>query len=361
MQAVLAAYVHNIDPVIIRFTDTLAVRWYGLSYVAGFIFAWLIFHWFARTKRSPLTTQSVGDLMFYGIIGVLIGGRLGYAIFYQPTLLYTFTQDFPFWQLLAINQGGMASHGGILGVIVAMWLFSRSRQVPALHLLDIGTLAATPGLFLGRIANFINGELWGKPVSDQLSPLWWSIKYPQELHYWLREENPPIDRLRQISEIVPQVQMSITEWNAAVNQIAAQPENPPAEALRLVHYTIDQLVDAAQAGNAAVLEAITPLLSAYYPSQLFQAISDGPVLATILVLIWLRPRKPGVIGGSFLVAYGILRIITEMFRQPDAALVLGLSRGQALSCLMVIAGIVMITLCARREVSAMGGLLRSGS
>lgn len=353
MHVVLAAYIHSIDPVLFRITDTLAVRWYGLSYAAGFLIAWLIYRWFAKSGRSPLTTQGVGDLMFYGIVGVLVGGRVGYALFYQPALLYTFTGSFPFWDLLAINKGGMASHGGMLGVLAAVWLFSRRHSVPTLHVLDIGALAATPGLFLGRIANFINAELWGRPVADQVSPPWWSVKYPQEMHLWT------VERLRQLRDVVPEVHISPSEWDIALNRVAAQPDAPPADALRLVQQTTHHLIDAAQAGNAAVLEAIRPMLTAYYPSQIFQAISDGPVLFAVLAFVWLRPRKPGVIAGTFLLAYGVLRIFTEFFRQPDAQLVLGLSRGQALSAFMLIAGIVMIVLCAKRKTQPMGGLLKS--
>jgi phosphatidylglycerol---prolipoprotein diacylglyceryl transferase len=326
------------------------VRWYGLSYVAGLLIAWLILRWFAKSGRSLMPLQAVGDLVFYAIIGVMVGGRVGYALFYQPALLYTFTGSFPFWDLLAINKGGMASHGGMLGVLIAVWLFARRQNVSALHVMDVGALAATPGLFLGRIANFINGELWGKPVADQLSPPWWSVKYPQEMHLWT------VDRLHHLRDVVSEVRVSPSEWDVALTCLAASPDAPPADALRLVRQVTNGLIEAVQAGNTTVVEAIRPMLTAYYPSQIFQAISDGPVLATILVLVWLRPRKPGVTAGTFLLSYGVLRIVTEIFRQPDADLVLGLSRGQALSMMMVIAGIVMVVLCTKRDAKPMGGL-----
>lgn len=336
------AYVHRIDPVIFHITEAFAVRWYGLSYAVGFLLAWLIFRWFAKSGRSPLSVTAVGDLMFYGIIGVMVGGRVGYAVFYQPALLYTFTGDFPFWDLLAINKGGMASHGGMLGVLVAIWLFSRRHQVQWLHVLDVGALAATPGLFLGRMANFINAELWGRPLADQASPPWWSVKYPQEMHQW------PVDQLRQLRDVIGEVNASSSEWTVALNRIAADPETPPADAVRWVTRRTQDLIEAVQAGNETVIETIRPMLTAHYPSQILQAISDGPILAGVLALVWLRPRKPGVIAGTFLLTYGILRISTEFFRQPDASLVLGLSRGQALSVAMVLVGIALIVFCVRR-------------
>ena len=109
---------------------------------------------------------------------------------------------------------------------------------------------------------------------------------------------------------------------------------------------------------------VEPLLTAYYPSQIIQALTDGPILVAILALIWLRPRKPGVIGGTFLIAYGVMRIVTERYRQPDegVALLFGaLSRGQVLSILMVLAGIAALILCQRRKVERISGLLRQSA
>jgi phosphatidylglycerol---prolipoprotein diacylglyceryl transferase len=108
--------------------------------------------------------------------------------------------------------------------------------------------------------------------------------------------------------------------------IAIQPDDPPREALQIVHRGIDRLIEAVREGNELVIETLQPMLNAHYPSQIFQAITDGPLLAAVLVLMWLRPRKPGVITGTFLVSYGVLRIGTEVYRQPDTgvALLLGL-------------------------------------
>lgn len=344
------AYLHGIDPILFSITETFAVRWYGLSYAVGFLIAWGIYRWFASTGRSPLAISAVGDLMFYGILGVMLGGRIGYAIFYQPSLLYTFTSDIPFWDLLAINKGGMASHGGMLGVLLAIWLFSRRHKVPMLHVADIGAVAAAPGLMLGRIANFINAELWGRPVPNQSDPPGWSIKYPQELHEWNVQE------LARLDDVVSEVNVSASEWSSALSRIAAEPQ-PPRDALALVQTTIDELIAAVQAGNETVAHSLQPMLTAHYPSQLFQAASDGPMLLAVLALVWLRPRRPGMVSGAFLVSYGVLRIITEMFRQPDAPLVLGLSRGQALSVLLVLAGVALLAVCSKRDVPKLGGLL----
>ena len=348
------AYLHQLDPFAIEFPASWqklswmpdGIRWYGLSYMAGFILAWLLFRWMAVTKRSKLSTAAdASDLLFYIILGVLVGGRMGYVLFYQPSLLVDFHIGFPFWGVFAINTGGMASHGGMIGVMIACWLFARRNKLSPLHLYDLSVLAAPLGMGMGRLANFVNAELWGKalPASRQSFPPsnppveqpWWSVKYPEEILTW----NPAFaldnDRL--------------VELNQLTSVVGGGERFYP------------NIVAAVQAGDQTVTAVVEPLLTADYPSQIVQAIIAGPVVLAILVLLWLRPRKPGVIGGTFFIAYGTLRILTELVRQPDegVGLLFGmLSRGQVLSILMVLAGITVVLLCQRRDVERIGGLLR---
>jgi len=164
------------------------IRWYGLAYAVGFLLAWAMVRWVAKRGWSPIPVDRIGDLMFAVFAGVLVGGRLGYALFYERHLFYTFSDSMPYWDLLAINKGGMASHGGMIGVLLGCWWFGRKYRVSTLHILDVGSLAATPGLFFGRIANFINAELWGKPLPPAMrsNPPSWSVKYPtQIIEHWL--------------------------------------------------------------------------------------------------------------------------------------------------------------------------------
>ena len=336
------AYLHRLDPFAVEFPASWqnlpfvpeGIRWYGLAYLAGFIIAWLFIRWLARTGRSPIPERAVGDLMIYLVVGVLVGGRLGYCLFYDPHLLIEFEKTFPFWGLLGIHRGGMASHGGIAGVIVAMLLFAHRQGISKLHLLDVLPLAGAAGLFIGRLANFVNAELWGRPLPESMqdpSP-WWSVKYPQEI---LSPDFKDPEKLEVLRQSVPGDETFY-----------------------------ESIVEAARAGNTEVIETLRPLLTAYYPSQLLQAITDGPLLIAVLALIWLRPRKPGVVGAWFLISYGLMRIATEVVRQPDAGVKalltpLGdLSRGQVLSVLMVLSGIVGLVIVARRDVEPMGGLLK---
>ncbi len=325
------AYIHRLDPYAIQFTGTFGIRWYGLSYAMGFLVAWLIVRWMARANRTPLSVVATGDLMYAIIGGVIVGGRLGYAMFYQPSL-FGFSADFPFWRMLAIWDGGMASHGGILGVIVACLLFAVRQGVPRLHVLDIAAFLAPPGLGFGRVANFVNAELWGKalPPAGQADPPWWSVKYAQEITHWRAPDD--LARLEQLEPLRAMIGGDAT-FRASI-------------------------VDAVRAGNEQVTAVVEPLLTAYYPSQLVQALAEGPVLLGAVALIWLRPRKPGVIGASWLLIYGVLRVLTEGIRQPDdgVALLAGLSRGQVLSVVMILVGAVSIVVCARRDVERMGGL-----
>lgn len=152
-------WTHDLDPIIYQFTDTLAIRWYGLAYVLGFMIgAWLL-HLYYKKGLSPLDSNQQSDLFLAIIAGVIIGGRLGYFIFYSP-------RDFLENPLIffKFTDGGMASHGGFIGVTLAAWIMSKRLKTSFLKLGDLLATLAPPGLLLGRLANFQNGELWGKPT-----------------------------------------------------------------------------------------------------------------------------------------------------------------------------------------------------
>ena len=144
-------------------------------------------------------------------------------------------------------------------------------------------------------------------------------------------------------------------WTNSVERLGSDPE-----AARFVESTLGRLADAAKQGDHAVIEVIRPFLDAYYPSQLLQAVTDGPLLLGTLAVVWLKPRRPGVVGCWFLMTYGALRIATEVFRQPDegVALLAGvLSRGQVLSLVMIAFGAILLPVMARRDTEPVGGLL----
>lgn len=159
---------HDLDPFIIQFTETFGIRWYGLAYVLGFLVgAWLLRIYYKK-GISELDTNQQSDLFISIILGVVIGGRLGYFLFYSreaflenPLIFFKFT------------DGGMASHGGFIGVILAGWLMAKRFKQPFLHVGDLLASLAPPGLFFGRIANFINGELWGKQTDGT-----WGVIFP---------------------------------------------------------------------------------------------------------------------------------------------------------------------------------------
>jgi len=148
----------EIDPIIFAL-GPLKIRWYGLMYVIAFLLAWWLARIRARKSWSIIKPVQVDDLLFYGMLGVIVGGRVGYAIFYGWDQL---TSD-PFY-LIKITQGGMSFHGGLAGVMIAMWLYSRHLGVRAWGVLDFVAPIVPLGLGFGRIGNFINGELWGKPT-----------------------------------------------------------------------------------------------------------------------------------------------------------------------------------------------------
>jgi len=158
----------DIDPVLIQI-GPLAVRWYGLMYLLGFLAAYLLIKTLARRRNLALDADGVSDLLFYCVIGVILGGRFGYVLFYNAPHFFKHPLE-----IFAVWQGGMSFHGGLLGVVFAAVFFCRRRGLPLLLTGDILTTSAAVGLGLGRLGNFINGELWGR-VTD----LPWGMVFPQ--------------------------------------------------------------------------------------------------------------------------------------------------------------------------------------
>lgn len=184
----------SIDPVALQL-GPIAIHWYGLTYLAAFgLFLWLGTR---RLRHPPFAAlaqagiwhrRDVEDILFLGVVGVVLGGRLGYVLFYKP--LYYLSHPL---EVFAVWQGGMSFHGGLLGVIAAMWWFSRSRQRPFWDVMDFVAPCVPTGLAAGRVGNFINGELWGR-LADPSLP--WAMvfrgagdapRHPSQVYQFLLE------------------------------------------------------------------------------------------------------------------------------------------------------------------------------
>lgn len=163
----------NIDPVILHIYGPIGLNWYGLMYLAGFAGAWYLGTSRAKLANSPFTEEQVSDFLFYAFLGVVLGGRVGYVLFYQFDL---FLAD-PVY-LLKIHEGGMSFHGGLIGVIFSFWYFSKKTSKPFIVVADYFAPMAPIGLATGRIGNFINGELWGKAADVSSVP--WAMVFPKD-------------------------------------------------------------------------------------------------------------------------------------------------------------------------------------
>ncbi len=151
-----------------------ALRWYALAYIAGILIAWRMAVWAVRRAdlwpagKPPMTPAQIEDMLTWIILGVIIGGRLGFVLFYQPGYYLSNPGD-----ILQVWRGGMSFHGGLLGVVVAVWIYLSRNGLAKLPATDLVALCVPPGLMLGRLANFINAELWGRP-----SDLPWAVVFP---------------------------------------------------------------------------------------------------------------------------------------------------------------------------------------
>lgn len=156
------------DPVAIQI-GPVAVHWYGLMYLIGFALVWLLGRWRINHGKTDLTLRDLEDLIFYCVLGVVIGGRLGYALFYKPSEYLANPIE-----LLYVWQGGMSFHGGLLGVTLVLFLFAHKKSKPFFEISDFLAPLIPLGLAAGRLGNFINGELWGRSTS-----LPWGMVFPQ--------------------------------------------------------------------------------------------------------------------------------------------------------------------------------------
>lgn len=346
MTSTLAAWLHDIDPFALKLTSDFGIRWYGLSYAAGFFLGWLALRFLHKRGAALIPRERITDTIIYAALGAVVGGRLGYIVFYQPSLLWYF--DFstpPFWGGVMLNHGGMASHGGMIGVIIAGVMISRGYkdnegnrigQVPPMHVFDLYALIAPFGLFLGRLANFINGELLGKVVAKpgEEAPAW-AVRFPQEIF------SGHDDNLRTAAQDL-ELQSLLEGYRL--------PDQP-------VSVGLAELIEQVQAGSVEAAQSLEPLLSARHPSQLYQAFAEGIVLGLVLWLIARKPRTPGVIMAWFLICYGVMRIATEFVRLPDPGIagLGGLSRGQLLSVGMILFGICVLVIVTKRKAQPIGG------
>ena len=337
-------WVHDLDPFAIQIYGDFGIRWYGLAYLMGFVASYFIIQFLAKRGKVQLQSEQIWDFITYAAIGTMLGGRLGYTLFYSPGLLFDFSSQAPFWGVLRVNEGGMASHGGMLGVVVACILFARKYKLSIKHLCDLTVLGASIGIFFGRIANFINGELVGRAAPEGYA---FAVKFPQDILSW------SYGKMSILSDVVSKVGVSSAQW-----QEWLLGRSSDGSAQGHIYETLNKIIAGIQNGNVALKEALAPHLVARYPSQLIAGALEGGLIFIGLFFLWRKPRKPGVIGAWFVVIYALVRIFNEQFRMPDAHLgfqALGLTRGQWLSVVMLLVGFLLMYFFNRSQDSPLGG------
>ncbi|MCO8610152.1 prolipoprotein diacylglyceryl transferase [Burkholderia multivorans] len=288
----------NFDPVAI-YLGPLAVRWYGLMYLVGFIAAIVVGR--IRLKLPHVaaqgwTAKDIDDMLFYGVLGTVLGGRLGYVLFYKAGFYLSHPLDvFKVW------EGGMSFHGGFLGVTLAMVLFAWQRKRHWLQVTDFVAPMVPTGLAAGRLGNFINGELWGR-VTDPGAP--WAMLFP--------------GAMRDDAAWLPKHPELVEKWHLA--DVFMQYQMLPR-----------------------------------HPSQLYEIALEGIALFFVLFFFARKPRPMGAVSALFLIGYGLARFTVEFAREPDdflGLLALGLSMGQWLSLPMIVAGIALMVWAYRRRRTA---------
>ena len=275
-------YFVDFDPIAFS-VGPLAVHWYGIMYLIAFGAFWMLGERRRRKGRLPVGPTAFSDLAFYGMIGVIAGGRLGYMLFYGTADLIANPLS-----LFRIWEGGMSFHGGLIGVFVAMWLWSRKNGLHFFDVMDFVAPLVPIGLGVGRFGNFIGGELWGRHTDVA-----WGMIFPR--------------------------------------------------AINTAGHTIEQLKAMAAAG---LLDN-----EVRHPSQLYQMFLEGFVLFGVLYAVSMKPRPRYLVSGLFALLYGMFRFLVEFVREPDAQLGYlawgWLTMGQLLSLPLIVLGLVWIAMSRR--------------
>ncbi len=282
-------FVVQFDPVAFKL-GPLQVHWYGLMYLFGFLLVATLAEYRRRRGRLPVSRDALGDLMFYAMMGVIVGGRVWYMLFYYA--------GGPSWiwhdplALFKVWDGGMSFHGGLLGVVLTGWWWSRRHRLHPFDTIDFVAPMVPLGLGLGRLGNFINGELWGKPGDVP-----WAMIFPGS-----RDEDL---------------------------QLAA--------------------------GNPTLTERLQQFGGLpRHPSQLYELALEGVVMFAVLWLVSLKPRPRYLVSGLFALLYGCFRFAVEFVRVPDIQLGYlawgWLTMGQVQSIPLIVVGLVLIAMSRRAPV-----------
>ena len=257
----------GLDPIALDL-GFFTIKWYSLAYLAGILIGYWYLTVLIRQPGSPMARRHADDFIFHATLGIILGGRLGYILFYQPSILENPLDIFKLW------EGGMSLHGGTIGVILAIWWMTRKEKLSFLRVSDYIACTVPFGLFFGRLANFVNAELWGK-VTD--AP--WGIVFP----------------------------------------------------------------------GAGELPR--------HPSQLYEAVLEGPVMFAILAFFFWKTNaryEPGKLFGIAALSYGAARFFVEFYREADAQLMefaerTGLHMGQWLTIPMLVLGLYLVVTAKGRR------------
>ncbi len=323
----------NWDPVIMQFTEKAALRWYGLTYIISFAFGYWALWFMQRRGYLRIAADDVVNYMIVGVLGVFVGGRLGEILFYQFD--YTFLSSAPlgerFANIVAVWDGGMSFHGGLIGVTLGVLLFSRYKKQSFFNVMDGCTQFMPFGIAVVRFGNFIGGDLYGRVITDGSGKAiyegsnlpWYAMKFPTD------------------PESMPRLQALGAPFR----------DHSPLPV------------------SAELWAKVEPFVPGRYPSQILQIMLEGLLLWITMLALRRFCKKPGMLASLLCVFYGLFRFPVEFIRQPDPHLdpdaagltnfsarvlaALHLTMGQALCTGMIVFGMVMFWYCWRRTPSGM--------
>lgn len=333
-----ATYVHHLDPIIFVIGKGLALRWYGLAYLIGFLLGFLLLKNLSQKGLWVIQGEKIADFIAAtAFFGVFLGGRLGYVLFYMiPDQGWDRVAQDP-WMIFRVWEGGMASHGGLLGLIGFTYFYAKKHQLSWAGLADGLCVVGPLGLMCGRIANFINGELYGRIATN----LPWAVKFPTAF------DDSKAPESSRWNEAFQAAMDADPNFSARISALWEQPN--------ILGNTYSTELLNASRESQTVREAIAPFLEDRHPSQLYAAFLEGALIFAVLWLIRTKyPKAPkGLLTGLFFGLYATGRIVGEFFREPDSAWVIQnlLTRGQFLSLFLYLfaAGFLIYSLRSQKK------------
>ena len=328
------------DKMLVQIYEGFGITYNGFFLFVSFITVFLFIAWLIERQRVGFDLDYILDVCFYASIGGLIGARLGYGFFYDPTLFVQFKSEFPFWAILDLFDGGLSAYGAILGSFVSLFFLAYIRNFNTFYFFDLISLSAPIVFFWTRVGQFFSGEILGATAR---SDFMFAIKNPQEIYSWMFSSKEKLNHLNEIGLDLKFEESQLSHWISYAQENDIIKSHLNLEMISLRNF-LSEVISKFHEGFGSVENKLGPYLNYRHPVQIYSLLVEGVILFSLLIFVSKRPQQPGVVTSLFLTFYSISRFSLEYFRMDIEMSNLDfgvLTRGQTLSVVSLLIGIVI--------------------